>query len=116
MTAIAPAGRDVELLRSFVDRIDQHDPGAVNNLGVLLFSKRMLSEAVDAFLRALALTPRMRTAGRNLEIIASQPGACDAHLSRLDEVVGRDPDDLETQRQRARLLRLIGRHRDAASA
>ncbi|MEO7520565.1 MAG: tetratricopeptide repeat protein, partial [Gemmatimonas sp.] len=116
MTAIAPAGRDVELLRAFVDRIDQHDPGAFNNLGVLFFSKGLLTEAVDAFLRALTIDPRMRTAGRNLEIVASEPGACAAHLARLDEVVARNSGDAESQRQRARLLRLIGRHHDASQA
>src|SRR5215211_4926530 len=116
MTAIAPAGRDVELLRAFVDHIDQHDPGAFNNLGVLFFSKGLLSDAVDAFLRALAIDPRMRTAARNLEIVATEPGACDSHLAQLEDTVDRSPHDVESQRQRAHLLRLIGKHRDAARA
>ena len=111
-----PAGRDVELLRALADRIEQHDPGAFNNLGVLYFSKGLLSDAVDAFLRALALDPRMRTAGRNLEIAASEPGACDAQLAALDARLLEDQDDTAAQRQRARLLRLIGRHRDATQA
>ncbi len=112
----APAGRDVELLRALADRIEQHDPGAFNNLGVLYFSKGLLSDAVDAFLRALALDPRMRTAGRNLEIAASEPGACDAQLAALDARLAEDSHDTDAQRQRARLLRLIGRHTDAIRA
>lgn len=116
MTATAPAGRDVELLRALSDRIEQHDPGAFNNLGVLYFSKGLLTDAVEAFLRALSLDPRMRTAGRNLEIAAAEPGACDAHLAALDTRLAGNPDDTDAQRQRARLLRLIGRHRDAIQA
>ncbi len=116
MMSNGPAGRDVELLRALADRIEQHDPGAFNNLGVLYFSKGLLSDAVDAFLRALALDPRMRTAGRNLEIAASEPGACDAQLAALDARLASNPDDSDAQRQRARLLRLIGRHRDAVQA
>lgn len=116
MTGTAPAGRDVELLRALSDRIEQHDPGAFNNLGVLYFSKGLLTDAVEAFLRALSLDPRMRTAGRNLEIAAAEPGACDAHLAALDARLAADADDSDAQRQRARLLRLIGRHRDAIQA
>ena len=114
--SVAPAARDAELLRALADRIEQHDPGAFNNLGVLYFSKGLLADAVEAFLRALALDPRMRTAARNLEIAAAEPGACDAHLARLDTQLASDPADIDAQRQRARLLRLIGRHRDAIQA
>lgn len=116
MTSIASAGRDVELLRALADRIEQHDPGAFNNLGVLYFSKGLVSDAVEAFLRALALDPRMRTAARNLEIAASEPGACDGPLALLDKALERNPDDTDVARQRARLLRLIGRGAEAISA
>ncbi|MES2524918.1 MAG: tetratricopeptide repeat protein [Gemmatimonadota bacterium] len=116
MNLIAPVGRDVDVLRALVDRIDQQDPGAFNNLGVLYFSKGLLRDAIDAFLRALSLDPRMRTAARNLELAAAQPGACDAQIAALDATLSKDPDDIEAQRQRARLLRLIGRHADAAAA
>jgi tetratricopeptide (TPR) repeat protein len=116
MTAIASAGRDVELLRALADRIEQHDPGAFNNLGVLYFSKGLMGEAVAAFLRALSLDPRMRTAARNLEIAAAEPGACAAPLAQFDDALLRDPDDADTARQRARLLRLIGRRDEAVAA
>ena len=94
-------------------RIDPQDPGAFNNLGVLYFSKGMFVEAVDALLRALSLDSRMRIAARNLEIAAAKPGACDARLLVLDRVLAAHPDDLESRRQRARLLRLIGRQSEA---
>ncbi|HYW30790.1 MAG TPA: tetratricopeptide repeat protein [Gemmatimonas sp.] len=116
MTSTAPVGRDVDVLRAFVDRIDQQDPGAFNNLGVLFFSKGLLRESIDAFLRALSLDPRMRTAARNLEIAAAQPGACDAQIAALDVRLADDGADVDSRRERARLLRLIGRHADAAAA
>lgn len=96
-----------------VDRIDQHDPGAFNNLGVLYHSRGLHAEAVEAFLRALAIDPRMRTAARNLEIAALQQGACDARLDRLDARIVADPDDRAALRERAQLSRLIGRTADA---
>ena len=44
-----PAGRDVELLRAMRSRIDQRDPGAFNNLGVLYHTRGLHAEAVEAF-------------------------------------------------------------------
>lgn len=94
-------------------RIDQQDPGAFNNLGVLYYSKGMYPEAVDAFLNALSLDARMRTAARNLEVAAARPGACDARLTALDERLAANPEDLPALRDRGRLLRLIGRTTEA---
>jgi len=111
----AGAGRDADLLRAMVHRIDQRDPGAFNNLGVLYYSKGLYAEAVDAFLRALELDARMRTAARNLEVAAARPGACDARLTALSERLGSHPNDVSARRERARLLRLIGRHAEATS-
>ncbi|QJR35320.1 tetratricopeptide repeat protein [Gemmatimonas groenlandica] len=110
MTSVMSAGRDVELLRTLIERVDQHDPGAFNNLGVLYHSRGLHAEAVDAFLRALAIDPRMRTAARNLEIAAATPGACDARMAALDARVAADPDDRAAALERARLSRLIGRN------
>ncbi|MEO7361000.1 MAG: tetratricopeptide repeat protein [Gemmatimonadaceae bacterium] len=105
--------RDAEVLRAWVERIDQADPHAFNNLGVLYHSKGMHTEAVDAFLRAIALEPRMQTAVRNLEVAAAVDGACDAHLSALAERIACDAEDRDAARAQARLLRLIGRHAEA---
>ncbi len=115
-TSVAPDARDVELLRAMSHRIDQQDPGAFNNLGVLYYSKALYADAVEAFLHALALDPRMRTAARNLEIAASQHGACDERLARLAARLEQNVGDVDALRERARLLRLIGRHTDAAEA
>ena len=53
MSSVLSAGRDVELLRALIERVDQRDPGAFNNLGVLYHARALHPEAVDAFLRAL---------------------------------------------------------------
>ena len=113
MSSVMSAGRDVELLRALIERVDQQDPGAFNNLGVLYHARGLHAEAVDAFLRALAIDPRMRTAARNLEIAAAQPGACDARMAALDARVAADPEDRVAALERARLSRLVGRS-DAA--
>ncbi len=113
MTGSASTNRDKALLRGLADRIDPHDPGAFNNLGVLYHSKGLHAEAVAVFLRALTLDPRMRTAARNLEIAASHEGACSTLLLHLDARLTASADDTSARRERARLLRLIGRHREA---
>ncbi len=107
-------GRETALLRAMLDRIDRQDPGAFNNLGVLYHARGMHPEAVEAFLCALEIDPRMRTAARNLEVAAAIPGACDARISAIDARVEADPDDREALRARARLTRLIGHLTEAA--
>ena len=107
------AGPETGLLRALADRIDQQDPGAFNNLGVLYHTRGLHAEAVDAFLRALALDPRMRTAARNLEVAAAQPGACDARLATLEARISANPDDRQALRERAQLARLLGHHDEA---
>jgi len=109
---VAPT-RETDVLRAMAARIDPQDSGAFNNLGVLFFSKGRHADAVDAFLRALVVDPRMRTAARNLEIAAAKPGACDDRLAALDARVQADIHDMGALRERARLYRLIGRIDDA---
>ena len=112
----APGGRDSDLLRAMANRIDQHDPGAFNNLGVLYFSKGLFAEAVNVFLRALELDPRLRTTARNLEVAAATPGACEPQLLAVDARLAVQPNDVVARRDRARLLRLIGRLPEATHA
>ncbi|WP_396222679.1 tetratricopeptide repeat protein [Gemmatimonas sp.] len=109
-----PAGSYTGPLRALADRIDQQDPGAFNNLGVLYHTRGLHAEAVDAFLRALSLDPRLRAAARNLEIAARQPGACDARLAAVEARIAANPDDRAARRERAQLVRLLGRT-DAAA-
>lgn len=113
MSPAAGSGRDLDVLRGMMSRVDPNDPGAFNNLGVLYHTRGLHAESVEAFLRALAIDPRMRTASRNLEVAARQPGACDARLEALTARVATDPDDRDALREHARLLRLIGRVEEA---
>jgi len=106
-------GPETGLLRALAERIDQHDSGAFNNLGVLYHTRGLHEEAVDAFLRALAIDPRMRTAARNLEIAAARPGACDRRLAALEQRIAANPEDRTALRERAQLVRLIGRRDEA---
>ena len=108
------SSRETEVLRALAERIDRTDAGAFNNLGVLYHSKGMHEEAVDALLHAVAIDPRMATAIRNLEVAAECGGACDARLRALAERVAADADDRDAAHEQARLLRLIGRHTEAA--
>ncbi|MCA0375938.1 MAG: tetratricopeptide repeat protein [Gemmatimonadetes bacterium] len=110
------AGPDTELLRAMVHRVDPRDPGAFNNLGVLYHTRGLYAEAVDAFLRALDIDPRLRSAARNLEIAATQPGACDPRLAQLASRLAADSDDRVARREQARLLRLVARMDDARQA
>lgn len=110
----ASGAPETTLLRALAGRIDQQDPGAFNNLGVLYHTRGLHAEAVEAFLHALALDPRMRTAARNLEIAAAHPGACDGRMAALDARIAADPDDRVALRERAQLVRLLGRADEAA--
>lgn len=109
--------RSHALLRALADRIDATDPGACNNLGVLYYSKGLHAEAVQAFLRALALAPRMHVAARNLAVAAQHPGACDTAVAALEAQReaqrAAHADDRGARRELARLARLLGRPLEA---
>jgi len=111
--SVPVVSRDAELLRALIERIDQQDPHALNNLGVLYHSKGLFAESADVFLRALELDPRMQMAARNLELAAAD-GACEARLTSVVERLTANPDDRVAAREEARLLRLIGRLPQAA--
>lgn len=111
--SVPVVSRDAELLRALIERIDQKDPHAFNNLGVLYHSKGLHAEAADAFLRAIDLDPRMQMAVRNLELAAAD-GACDSRLASLAGILAANPDDRVAAREQARLFRLIGRLAEAA--
>jgi len=110
---VASGAPETALLRALAGRIDQQDPGAFNNLGVLYHTRGLHAEAVEAFLRALALDPRMRTAARNLEIAATHPGACDGRMAALAARIAANPEDRAALRERAQLARLLGRADEA---
>ncbi|MCC6319246.1 MAG: tetratricopeptide repeat protein [Gemmatimonadaceae bacterium] len=92
-----PSARDQAILRSFAHRIDASDPGALNNLGVLYFTKGMIAESVGAFTRALDLDARMTIAQRNIEIAYFTSGYYDDRLATLEAQLTRDARDREAR-------------------
>ena len=115
MSAEPTNDRNVALLLALAGRIDATDPGACNNLGVLYYSKGLHAEAVQAFLRALSIAPRMRVAARNLEVAAANTGACDGPIAALEQRLGANAADHDARRELARLFRLLARPFDAAA-
>jgi hypothetical protein len=101
-------------LRALRRRVDPADPGAQNNLGVVLLARGMRDEAVAAFSRALALDPHMRLAERNLAVAADGPWAA-RRERELRARLRADAGDTEARRELARLHTARGRH-DAARA
>jgi tetratricopeptide (TPR) repeat protein len=116
MTSTTVVPRDADVLRALAGRIDPGDPGAWNNLGVLYHSKGLYAEAVDAFLAALAVAPRMRQAARNLELVAREDSAIAPRLAAIATRLAANPDDRAVRHEEARLLRLIGRRDEARRA
>ncbi len=115
MSAEPTTDRNVALLLALAGRIDATDPGACNNLGVLYYSKGLHAEAVQAFLRALTIAPRMRVAARNLEVAAANTGACDGPIAALEQRLQANASDHDARRELARLFRLLSRSTDAAA-
>ena len=115
MSAELTTDRNVALLLALAGRIDATDPGACNNLGVLYYSKGLHAEAVQAFLRALSIAPRMRVAARNLEVAAANTGACDGPIAALEQRLLANASDHDARRELARLFRLLSRPVDAAA-
>lgn len=113
MTGDVTSDRNSVLLRALADRIDRTDASACNNLGVLYYSKGMFAEAVSSFLEALALSPRMAVAARNLAQAAAHPGACAAPRAQLEARLATNPSDGDARRELARLLRLLSQPDDA---
>src|SRR5439155_8871738 len=113
MPASVLSERDLEVLRSFARRIDPADPGAQNNLGVLYYRKGLISEAITAFERALALDPKMLVAQRNLDIAHEQTGFHDRRIAQLRERLRGAPDDREARWELARIYGSLGQHDEA---
>jgi tetratricopeptide (TPR) repeat protein len=106
--------RDREVLRSFARRIDKSDAGAHNNLGVLYYNKGLYEEAVDAFMTALELEPKMSVARRNLEITYFNTGYYDTRLPELRDRLRARPDDRDVRWELGRTLALLGKQDEAA--
>jgi len=84
-----------EVLAGFASRVDQNDPGALNNLGVLYFRKGMHQEAMEQFKKALKVDSRFNLALENLQYLFSETGIDDPDVKKWKEVVERDPGNDE---------------------
>jgi tetratricopeptide (TPR) repeat protein len=108
--AITPPGpqpaprsaRDVEILRSLAKRINPHDAGAHNNLGVVYYNKGLYPEAITHFEKALELDPRMQVAERNLQIAYFHTGFFETMVSDLQARLENNPNDAEAHDRLAR--------------
>ncbi len=94
--------RDVEILRSLARRINPHDAGAHNNLGVVYYNKGLYPEAITHFEKALELDPRMQVAERNLQIAYFHTGYFETMVTELRERLVRDPADADAYDRLAR--------------
>jgi len=84
-----------EVLNSFASRVDQNDPGALNNLGVLYFRKGMYEEAVKQFKEALKTDSKFNLAMENLQYLFSETGMEDPDVKRWSKEVENDPENDE---------------------
>ncbi|HEY0672031.1 MAG TPA: tetratricopeptide repeat protein [Longimicrobiales bacterium] len=96
------SSRDVEILRSLAKRINPHDAGAHNNLGVVYYNKGLYQEAIVHFEKALELDPRMHVAERNLQIAYFHTGFYETMVAELQERLRHNPHDSEAHDRLAR--------------
>lgn len=109
----APAGqprsqRDIEILRGLARRINPHDAGAHNNLGVVYYNKGMYAEAVEHFERALEIDTEMQVAERNLRIAYFGTGYFEELIEALRARLEADEDDVDARDRLARTLLYTG--------
>ena len=103
-TAAPPprSARDMDILRSLAKRINPHDAGAHNNLGVVFYNKGLYEEAITHFEKALELDPRMQVAERNLQIAYFHTGFFEQMVAELRERLKTDPNDADAHDRLAR--------------
>ena len=107
------SARDVEILRSLAKRINPHDAGAHNNLGVVYYNKGLYAEAITHFEKALELDPRMQVAERNVQIAYFHTGYFETLVAELRGRLAHDPDDVDAHDRLARAYYYGGDHATA---
>ena len=107
------SARDVEILRSLAKRINPHDAGAHNNLGVVYYNKGLYDEAITHFENALELDPRMQVAERNVQIAYFHTGYFEKLVADLRERLKQDPADVDAHDRLARAYYYGGDHATA---
>lgn len=105
--------RDVEILRSLAKRINPHDAGAHNNLGVVYYNKGLYGDAITHFEKALELDPRMQVAERNLQIAYFHTGFFETLVAELREKLAQNPADVDAHDRLARAYYYGGDHATA---
>jgi tetratricopeptide (TPR) repeat protein len=96
------SARDLDILRSLSKRINPHDAGANNNLGVVYYNKGLYPEAITHFEKALELDPRMQVAERNLQIAYFHTGFFETMVADLRARLETNPNDAEAHDRLAR--------------
>src|SRR5205085_2654687 len=96
------SARDMDILRSLAKRINPHDAGAHNNLGVVFYNKGLYEEAIEHFEKALELDQRMQVADRNLQIAYFHTGYYERLVADLRAKLLADPSDLRSRERLAR--------------
>jgi superkiller protein 3 len=104
------------ILLSFASRVDRNDPGALNNLGVLYFRKRMFEEAIAQFKEALKIDPKFDLARENLQYLFAETKMEDPDVSRWKAEVEKDPKDAEAVLRLAISYKNMGRFDEASEA
>src|SRR5688572_15808599 len=107
------SARDVEILRSLAKRINPHDAGAHNNLGVVYYNKGLYAEAITHFEKALELDPRMQVAERNVQIAYFHTGYFETLVAQLRARLAENPDDADAHDRLARAYYYGGDHATA---
>jgi cellulose synthase operon protein C len=107
------SARDVEILRSLSKRINPHDAGAHNNLGVVYYNKGLYAEAITHFEKALELDPRMQVAERNVQIAYFHTGYFETLVAELRARLAQDPNDVDAHDRLARAYYYGGDHATA---
>jgi len=105
--------KEREILLSFARRVDRHDPGALNNLGVLYHKKGMHEEAIAQFKKAIQIDSKFELARDNLWYVYRVSKIADPDVERWKRNLENDPDNTEYQLHLGVSYHGIGRLDDA---
>lgn len=108
-----PQNNEQEVLLSFAERVDRNDPGALNNLGVLYFRKRMYLQAIEQFKEALKIDPKFDLARDNLLYLYRETGLEDPDVKRWQAEVEANPADTDAQFRLGVSYQNMGRFKEA---
>jgi tetratricopeptide (TPR) repeat protein len=108
-----PQDKEKEVLLSFAERVDRNDPGALNNLGVLYFRKKMHLQAIQQFKEALKIDPKFDLARDNLLFLFRETGMVDPDVERWQAEVDADASNTDAQLRLGVSYQNMGRFKEA---